>query len=67
MQYPEIDFCIVQRNAIRNLDSFQKIPKMLIIDGSNSVYLAKKLSLEANEKKIQAHNVFEKGSFRIKL
>jgi competence protein ComEC len=64
---PEIDFCIVQRNAIRNLDSFQKIPKMLIIDGSNSVYLAKKLSLEANEKKIQAHNVFEKGSFRIKL
>lgn len=64
---PEIDFCIVQRNAVKNLDRFQKKTKMLIIDASNTVYLAKKLTLEAQEKQMQVHNVFEKGSFKISL
>lgn len=64
---PEVNFCIIQRNAIKDLSKFRKAPQMLIIDGSNSRYIAQKITLQAQKKQIQVHNVFEKGSFRINL
>ncbi|MCS6796040.1 MAG: ComEC/Rec2 family competence protein, partial [Raineya sp.] len=64
---PQIDFCIVQRNAIKNLDKFQRLPQNLIIDCSNSVYVATKLTQQAQAKQIKVHNAFEKGSFRVSL
>lgn len=62
---PKIDFCIVQRNAINQLNNFEHLPRKLILDASNSAYWAKRLSLQAREKHIEVHNAFEKGSCKI--
>ena len=63
----EVDYVIVAKNAVRSVERLDQyfIYQQLIIDGTNSYYVAKKLTEEAEQKHIAYHSVPLQGALTI--
>lgn len=63
----QIDYVIIAKNSVRNLRSIDEYfsYSQLIIDGTNSYFVAKKLAEEAEEKHITFHSVPVQGALTI--
>ncbi|NJO01524.1 MAG: hypothetical protein HC880_07400 [Bacteroidia bacterium] len=64
----QTDYLIVQNNALRSLKKINDYfkPQLLVVDGSNSFYQARRLSREAQQLGIPCHSVPEQGAFLLK-
>jgi competence protein ComEC len=61
-----LDFLIVSNNAMTSLEELTWKPTVIIIDSSNSSYLAKKLTSQAEKLGLSVHNTHMDGAFVFK-
>jgi competence protein ComEC len=66
--YPvmKVDYLIVSNNAVRSLEKVLQhiVPGTVILDSSNSFYLASRLQKEAEQLNVTLHSVRHAGSFQ---
>ncbi len=58
-----IDFIVISNNAVTSLANFNRSQQAIIIDSSNSSYLAKKLTSQAGLLGLKIHNTRVSGAF----
>lgn len=64
----EVDYLVLGRNAIRNVQSLKAIKfGKLILDSSNSFYFAERLVKDAEAEQIEVYSVPHQGAFIAKL
>lgn len=64
-----VDYLIVSDNAVRNINQISEKFDFhhLIIDGSNSYYIADKLLKQAAEKRLNVHSVLHQGAYEVNM
>jgi len=64
-----IDILVISNNSVFSIDKLLKFynPKKIVIDSSNKLWLAAKLSKECENLKISYHNILQSGAFLINL
>ncbi|MFZ6013466.1 MAG: ComEC/Rec2 family competence protein [Bacteroidota bacterium] len=64
-----VDFLLVTRNALTNLSQIKSglHYSKLILDSSNSFYIADKLKAQAAQRHIEVHSVLHQGAFEVNL
>lgn len=64
----EVDYLVLSNNAIKHMNKLSSVTfKKLIIDSSNSVYVARKVMEQAHDTGVDAYSVLQNGAFMEKL